>query len=59
MTPESVYRLVAEARAHRWGYTETLDPETLANYIRQQTEDANLRADADIVWREANRPAAT
>jgi hypothetical protein len=54
-TPEHVYRAVAEDHARRWGYTETLDPKTFDDYIRKQAEDPNLRADADVVWREAQK----
>jgi hypothetical protein len=54
-TPEDVYRAIAVERAFRWGYINTLDPKDLADYIRRQAEDANLRADADVVWREAQK----
>lgn len=53
--PSDVYRIVAAARAQRWGYVKTLDAFDLAKYIHQQSEDPNVRADADMVWREALR----
>jgi hypothetical protein len=53
--PSDVYRLVAAAQAQRWGYTKTLDAAELAAYILRQSEDHNVRSDADVVWREALR----
>jgi hypothetical protein len=54
-TPEDVYRAVAVERAIRWDYVNTLDPKALADFIRSQVKDPNLRADADVVWREAQK----
>lgn len=52
-TPDEVYRAVAEERCTRWGYRLTLDPDEQDKYIRSQSEDSNLRADADVVWAQA------
>lgn len=57
--PDDLYRTLAVERAIRWGYTNTLSPRELADYIRRQSEDPNLRADADAVWRHAQRQAET
>lgn len=53
--PEDIYRAVAVARAIRWGYVKTLGPGELADYIRKQASDDNVRADADEVWLVAQR----
>lgn len=44
-------RILAGEQAARWGYTETLDQEQLAAYIQERSEDFNLRADVETVWR--------
>lgn len=46
--PEYVYKTVADDRAERWGYTETLDAADLAKFIRVQARDENLRADIEV-----------
>jgi hypothetical protein len=51
--PLEVYQIVAADQARRWEYTDTLDPEALAAYIRERAEDPNLRADVEAVWRYA------
>jgi hypothetical protein len=51
--PAKAYEALAADRADRWGYTETLDPDDLAGYIRAQADDDNVRADVDTVWRLA------
>ncbi len=51
-TPEHVYEAVARARYYRWGYNETI-PDEEREFVTKQAADPNLRADADIVWRNA------
>ncbi|GGM52641.1 hypothetical protein ACFFX1_55435 [Dactylosporangium sucinum] len=51
--PVEVLHTVAADRARRWRYTETLDHDDLARYIREQADDPNLRADVEAVWRYA------
>lgn len=51
--PMEVYQTVAADQARRWEYTETLDVDQLAAYIRRQADDPNLRADVEAVWRYA------
>lgn len=50
--PVEVYQTLATDQARRWGYDETLG-DGLAQYIREQAEDPNLRADVETVWRFA------
>lgn len=58
--PDHVYEAVARNRFHRWGYNETIgqEPGAEENYVAKEAASANLRADADVVWRLANGGAA-
>jgi hypothetical protein len=56
--PDDLYRAVAVEQAIRWGYTTTLGGADLAAFIRRQAEDSNLRADADVAWRYAQKGKA-
>lgn len=52
--PMELLQTVTADRARRWGYDKTLDQEDLAACIREMAEkDADLRADAAVVWRFA------
>lgn len=51
--PQHVYEAVARAQFYRWGYHETLGVEGEADFIADQVNDPNLRADADVVWSNA------
>jgi hypothetical protein len=48
-TKPDPYTIVATAQAVRWGYTTTLDADTLATWISQRAASFNLRADVDAV----------